>query len=112
MENHLELPEDIRAEFKIDVNGKCFCSISGVARLLGVSNQTLSTHFQSPALRTSKLAQSLAEQGFDTSSFSEGVPDIALSLIAAYYSFHAGARCTGEAKALSQLFMAVGVILT
>ena len=110
MNNHLELAEDLRKEFKVDKEGKCTCTIRGTARLLDLDHSTLVKQFRTGEKNPSKLAQKLIDKGFDPMTFSKsGVPDTALMYITKHYAYHAGERCTKAAQNLDELFAAVGV---
>jgi len=108
--NQFELPSDIRGEFKIKPNGQCSCSIRAAARLLNISPGSLSENISSVRQNPTKLAKILTDKGFDVTGYAvDGIPDIALSTIAEYYTFEAGRYCTEEAKQIYRLFAAVGV---
>lgn len=101
------ITQQVRDEIRVDVSGKGTASISGVARLCGVAQQTLSTAYSTA---TSKIFKILAEHGFDPYSFAEnGVPDIAVALTISYYANKAGKRCTQEARLVNDALLAVGI---
>ncbi len=105
----LTLSDDIKQEIAIDLAGKCTASIRATATMFGVKSQTLDIHFKVQGSLPSLLTQNLISQGFDPASFSKnGVPDVALPVIAFYYAVEAGRRCTKEAKAVLQLFATIG----
>ncbi len=108
--NDIILPEEIKAEFKIQSDGSSVTSIRGASRLAGVDEKALRYQF-SPAEKSSrKLAQKLMEHGFDPAEFStNGIGEVALSLILEFYSFDAGARCTEQARLVYRAFASVGI---
>lgn len=81
--------------------------------MVGVTQQTLSEHFQGDSLNASKLAQMLMDAGFGGDSLrlfaKDGVPDTAIALIAEYYAFEAGRYCTEQARKTVRAFSAIGI---
>jgi hypothetical protein len=107
--NQVTLSDDIKSEISIAFDGKCSLSLRATASLLGVTQPTLTVGLRVIGSSSSKLAQNLTEKGFDPDSFSEsGVPDLALPVIAFYYAVQAGKRCTAQAKAVLEVFAAIG----
>lgn len=104
-----QIIESIKSEITVDKDGKGKATIRGTARLLNVSEQTLSKQFadnQTP----SKMVKTLTQQGFNVTTFSkDGVPDLALSLISDYYAHEAGRYCTEQAKLTCRAFQAYGI---
>lgn len=99
--------QQIKDEIRVNVHGKGIASISGVARLTGVAQSTLSEAYRNSR---SKLAKTLVEHGFDPHSFSDsGVPDLAVALTVSYYANKAGKRCTQEARLVNDALLGVGV---
>ena len=92
--------QSIQSELKVNKQGKAFCSIRGAARLAGVDQSMLVQSLKTrEGTNPSKLATILINKGFKHEVFSEtGITDIALAVILEYYAFHAGARCTQQAK--------------
>lgn len=99
---------NLASEISIDSLGKATLTITAVSHLVGVSQPTLSTHFNY-SKKPSKLAEMLIQQGFDPHSFFKGVPDTAVSIITTYYAMLAGDRCTDVAKKAAMVFMSIGV---
>jgi len=92
--------QSIQTELKVNKQGKAFCSMRGAARLAGVDQSTLVHSLKtSDEINPSKLATMLINKGFEHDEINEiGITDIALAVILEYYAFHAGARCTQQAK--------------
>jgi hypothetical protein len=109
----LALIEEIKSEFRINDLGQCTVSLRGAARIVGIKQQTLTTHFQSDSLKPSKMAEKLSGLGFKGDSLAafskSGIPDIALSSIIEYYAFEAGRYCTEQALRIYRMFAAIGV---
>lgn len=102
--------QEIRNEMSADENGVVTFSIRAVSRIVGVGNSTLIEAFSPARVQPHPLAKILAAKGFNVIGFANGgVPDIALSIIADYYAFEAGAYCKEEAKLACRVFAAVGV---
>lgn len=103
----------IKAEIKTNDKGVSVVSISGAARLAGVTQHTLSGHFTDIGYKPSKLAQTLIDNGFDTHRLNEfgkdGIPDIALGIILTYYGYQASRYCTKLAQQCCLAFMAIGI---
>lgn len=112
MSNLITLSQ-ITDELTVDSNGIGRCSISGAARIVGLStNSALVRHF-STDLETSKLSRILMEHGFNPTDLAHtGIPDTALALIIEYYAFEAGRYCTEQAKSIYRAFAAVGLRTT
>ena len=108
-ESRLKLSEDIRKEFRVNPDGRCFSSIRGAARLLNVRYNSIWNHFKPGQEKPTRLTQMLIEKGFDVANWNqEGIPDTALAYIAKYYAEDARHNCTREAQQLYELFAAVG----
>lgn len=103
------LPEEIRSEFTVNPDGSTNTSIRGAARLAGVDHSVLSRHFSGGDFSSSKLAQKLIGQGFQTGDFSKAISEIALASILEYYAWEAGARCTDQARLIYKAFASVGI---
>ena len=94
-----DFEEQIAKEIKVDSEGKGRVTISGCARIVGVSHQALSNAFLPCNLKSSKIAQMLVTQGFDPATFStESIPDLALAFIVKHYAWMAGRYCTIQAQ--------------
>lgn len=114
MKYNLELIENqIASEVKVDADGKATFSLRASARLAGIDHSTLSKAFSCGEKNVSKLAQYLAQSGFDLVTISNfgktGIPDIAVSEIIGYYAYDAGERCTEQAKQAARAFRAIGI---
>lgn len=106
----LILSEEIKAEFTINSDGSTVTSIRGAARLAGVNEKALRYQFSTAEKSAPKLAQKLMEHGFDPAEFStNGISEVALSVILEFYSFDAKARCTEQARLIYRAFAAVGI---
>ena len=77
----LMLPEEIRAEFTVNADGSTTTSIRGAARLIGVPHNSLLYQLNGGRKQPSKLYQKLTEHGFEPGQFSQGLSEIALTLI-------------------------------
>ena len=113
MNNQLIIPDEIKREIRIDATGKAFMSIRGLARLLELNHSALIRHFQSGDLESSKLAETLAISGFkggDLELFStEGIPDLAISIIIDYYAFEAKSKYSKRAREIYRAFAQAGI---
>lgn len=109
--NSLEqIKADIKSEIKVNERGVGIATIRGTARLVNVHHSTLIKAFDSGVIKTNKLAQMLVQQSFDPVAFSQdGVPDLAVAIVAKYYAYFAGARCTELAKLADLAFSGMGV---
>jgi hypothetical protein len=104
----VSIPDEIRNEFRVDVDGKAFVSIRGAARIADVTHVALLKAFEGGNKNPSKLAQMLMDAGFEPGNFSEtGIPDIALSILLKYYAFKAN-RTTEQAERFYDAMSAVG----
>lgn len=104
----------IRDEIKVDPEGKGKASIKGVSRLAGVDDESIRKALVSASTaKPSRLAQTLMDTGFSASDLDrwrlEGVPDIAVGEIVAYYAYDAGRYCTEESRLASRAFRAIGI---
>jgi hypothetical protein len=111
----VHISDDIKQEFKIDLNGKTIVSIRGAARIAGVSEGALRKNLKLKGayLSASKMAEMLIESGCEgayLSSFSkQGIPDTALAIILEYYAYEAEENCTQEAKLACRTYSAIGI---
>lgn len=105
--------EQVKQEIQIDAEGKGKASIRAVARLVDVEHSSILRMLDSGVLNPTKLAEVLAEQGFEGGVLStwktNGIPDIAIATIAHYYAYEAGRYCTSQAKLVCKAFTAIGV---
>ncbi|MCY6492133.1 hypothetical protein [Leptolyngbya sp. GGD] len=103
----------IVSELTVDANGVGRSTIRGVARMVGVSQPTLTEHFQGDRLTPSKLSQMLMDAGFTGDSLArfaqDGIPDTAIAIIATYYGFEAGRNCTAKARSTVLAFSSIGI---
>lgn len=92
MSSIISIPEDLKKEFRVNEKGETSCSIRGSARIFLVHHSQLSRHL-SGEQNSSKLYQTLIEQGFDTKNMVswtvEGIPIEAVIVIAQYYLYTA-----------------------
>jgi hypothetical protein len=103
------LINQIVPDISVKQTGEATFSTCATAKMAGVDESTLRQHW-STGSSTSKLCKMLIEKGFAPQGFSSnGVPDKAVSVIIAYYAFHAGARCTDTAKYVFERFAEVGI---
>lgn len=113
MNNLAIIIEQIKDEIEVDTLGKGKASVRAVSRLVDVQHSSISKALTSGALKPSKIAEILIEQGFEGGALaswkSEGIPDIALALIAHYYAYEAGRYCTTRAKLVCKAFAAIGI---
>ncbi len=83
-----ETLQNIQDEIFISPEGQGYCTIRGAARICGVPESTLRSHFSDARKNSSKLAKKLAGYGFEVRDFSStGISDMALSIIVKHYSF-------------------------
>ncbi len=102
--------QQIFDELRVDSEGKGTATIRATARILGIDEKSLRKTFKSANFSPSKLAQSLAKEGFDVRTFAlNGIPDLAIAVIVEYYAFDAGKRCTEQAMLAYRSFGAIGV---
>lgn len=102
--------KQIESELKFNELGVATVTISGAARLSGVTQQALSKSLSTDTTcKPSKLAQSLCTNGFNTHNLNEGIPDSALAIILSYYGYEAGKYCTEIAKQCCLAFMSRGI---
>lgn len=103
------IPDDIKSEFTVKPDGSTTITLSGAARLLGISHQGLTKAFTCNQKR-SGLAQDLINKGFQPATFGiQGIPDAAFGFIVTYYAYEAGRYCTDQAKAISKAFVGIGM---
>ena len=91
------IPDDIRSEINVDEDGVGSFSLRGVARMCGVSQQTLTENLNpTDRFKGSKLLQSLTTKGIQLTGSTEGIasriPDLAAAAIIEYYAFDAAAQ--------------------
>lgn len=113
MSNLTAIIEQIKDEIKVDALGKGKASVRATARLVDVQQSSISKALTIDALKPSKIATMLIEQGFDGDALASwkesGIPDIALASIAHYYAYEAGRYCTNQAKLVCKAFAAIGI---
>lgn len=72
---------------------------------MGVDESSLRETLSNAGLKASKMLQMLADAGFDGAGVrlfsTQGIPDIALTVIIKYYAFEAGRYCTQQARAIA-----------
>lgn len=103
MSNLDTIVQSIKSEVKVDAQGKGSLSKRGLSRLLNVHMQNLVTSNMAVA-----LVQELTQFGFDPDKFNEnGIPDVALGLIANYYAYESKAA-NPQAKAVAKFLAATG----
>lgn len=105
--------QQIKDEIRVDADGKGTASMRGTARLAGVNEKSIRSTLKDAEQSPSKLAETLMELGYSPAGLSlwrtEGIPDIAVGEILAYYAYDAGRYCTEEAKLACKAFRAIGV---
>ena len=84
-------------------------SIIGLARLLNIKDSALHYHFKASQFSRSKMAISLIEQGFNPLSFSEGIPEIAISIIILHYAIHGNKNVKQRATDILLAYSAIGI---
>ncbi len=108
-----QIIEQIKQEITVDASGQGKASMKATARLAGVSDKAIAKALESANLEPSKLAVMLMEQGFDAANLTEwrtnGIPDIAITIILDYYGYEAGRYCTKQAKLICRAFKTIGV---
>jgi hypothetical protein len=101
------LPEDIRAEFSIDEQGRAFASRRAVARLADVDVSSVVRLVQkiSDAQNGTEIFESFAGQSFE----GDALNDILVALILEYYAYEAQERYrTEQAKKVCRTFRTIG----
>ena len=101
------LPEDIRQEFSIDENGQAYASQSAIARLCGVSRQSINELLEK-ILSGKALSESLNPFSGNDYSVSGKIPDLVVAAIINHYAMYAR-KTTEEAKKVSLCFQAIGI---
>lgn len=104
-----ETIEDLLSFIKEDANSQGNLSIRGVARLAGVSHNSIieSGHFKSQ-----KIAVTLTGQGFDAGDLAlNGFPPKAVILTLEYFAYESKAKAP-QAKAIMRTFGVVGLMAT
>lgn len=114
MTNLALIVDQIKNEITVDATGKGKASIRAVARLMDVSAEAVSKILRGDVnLLENKLAQMLAESGFDAVNLSEwiedGIPDLAIAVMAKYYAYKAGRYCKKQAELVDTAFTGIGV---
>lgn len=110
----IQIPEDFKSEFKVDIEGKITASIRGTARLADVKHSSLIAAFKSSgSQKRSSLAKYLIEYGFEggaqNSWLDSGIPGIAVNAILEYYGYECQPRYRKEqAKILCRAFRNYG----
>ncbi|MDJ0536302.1 MAG: hypothetical protein QNJ70_28080 [Xenococcaceae cyanobacterium MO_207.B15] len=102
------IPQEIKQEFSVDPDGKTYASQSAVARLCGVTQQTINQLLE--RIATSKtLSKSLQPfAGNDYRGTSKMIPDVVAAAIINHYAMFARHK-TARAKATSLAFQTVGI---
>lgn len=107
--NNLSLPEDIKSEFLLDVDGKAFASRRAIARLAGVDEKSvrdLISKISSAELPDGSIFEIYVGQSFEGA---ELIPDTLVSLIVEYYAYECPERYRKEqAKIVCRAFRAIG----
>jgi hypothetical protein len=105
--------QSIAKEIKIDSQGRATVTVRGAARIVGVTQSTLSRQFEGDDQNRSKLAEKLLATGLEADALEQflktGIPDTALSIIVQYYAIDAGRYCTELAKTVLSAFLAFGL---
>jgi hypothetical protein len=113
MNNLAIVIEQIKDEIEVDITGKGKATARAVSRLIDVEHSSVLRALNPGALKPSKIAEILIEQGFDGGALegwkTEGIPDIAIASIAHYYGYEAGRYCTNQAKLVCKAFSAIGI---
>lgn len=105
--------EQFGEEIEVNAQGIGKASVRGTARLAGVSHPALTKAFEPGNLGNSKLSVFLTEWGIEPGNqalfSSEGIGDIACSLIVKYYATYAGRYCNKQAQKMDMAMSAGGV---
>ena len=108
------LPEEIKQELRLDLQGKIIASIRGVARLADIDKESIAKALRAGGdPEPSQLAVFLMNNGFNGGDLKawidNGIPDLAIALILEYYGYECQERYRREqAKKLCRAFRAVG----
>lgn len=108
------LPEEIKQELRIDLQGKVTASIRGVARLADINKESIAKALRGGGdPEPSQLAVFLINNGFKGGDLAawinSGIPDLAISLILEYYAYECQERYRKEQpKKWCRAFRAVG----
>ncbi len=109
----VEIIGQIEKEISVDANGHGKATMRAVARLVGVEPSTILRLFEGVDQKPSEIAKTLIEQGFSCVALkswrTEGIPDIAIAVIAEYYAYEAGRYCKQQAKLVCRAFRAIGI---
>lgn len=111
--NIVHIPEEIRSEFSVNEAGQAFATQSGIARLCGVSKQSISLLIKEVALvhlRASSKIESEALKplmGIDLSASSK-IADTEIVHFIFHYAMYAK-KTTEQAKKLCLAFAAIGI---
>lgn len=97
----VQLPEQIRHEFRVNANGKIIASVRGTARLADVNETGIRRSFNSGAdPKPSPLAKYLIEYGFEGADLNQwienGIPSAAVNRILLYYAHKCQPRYRSE----------------
>jgi len=114
MTNLALIVDQIKNEISVDATGKGKASIRAVARLMDVDHTSLLESLKTAGgISPSKLVALLTEQGFDAGGIlfwtENGIPDLAIAIIAKYYAYKAGQRCKKQAEMVDTAFTGIGV---
>jgi hypothetical protein len=110
----VQIPEDFKSEFKVDLKGEITASIRGTARLADIDESSIRKSFKLGAgQKPNSLAKYLIEYGFDgaylDSWIDNGIPGIAVNSILEYYAYECQPRYRKEqAKVLCRAFRNYG----
>lgn len=106
--NFLRIPEEIKNEFTVDVDGKAYLSQSALARLCGVSQSAINQLLE--RIATSKvLSKSLQPfAGNDYRGISKMIPDTLAAAIINHFAMFSRHK-TARAKEVAIAFQAVGI---
>lgn len=102
------LPEDIRAEFSVNADGQAFATRRAIARLAGVSLNSVQTVLGKLADQQipHEVFESFVGQSFESD---QPIPDTLVSVIIEYYAYECLERYRSEqAKRVCRTFRAIG----
>lgn len=101
------LPNDIRQEFSIDENGLAYASQSAIARLCGITRQSINELFEK-IVSGKNLSESLKPFAGKNYTVSGKISDVVVAAIINHYAMYAK-NTTEEAKRVSLCFQAIGI---
>lgn len=107
MSQIFHLPEEILQEFTIDNDGIAYASQSAIARLCGITRQSINELFDK-ILSGKSLSDSLQPFSGNDYSVSGKIPDIVVAAIINHYAMYAR-NTTEQAKKVSLAFQAIGI---